>query len=114
MTPLPRRPDWCPDYTCQPLTSLWDTDDERTGTCIGKMEAAQDHGSLKSINDKRWCVHSGSLRQLMVNNDDFEFFIYQMTIAAQRDGKPLKLWMLNKIKEQKAQVRAAAYRFGSL
>ena len=88
---MANRPSFCPDHTCTPLTSL-DMREDVTGTCIGKM--AQPIGHSGVLNDKQWCIMSGKLSQLQVNNEDFEFFIYQMAMAAKRDGTPLKFWMV--------------------
>lgn len=98
---MSKRPSFCPDQSCSPLTTLDDTND-RTGTCIGKLSAPTDHGDLKGVNDKRWCIMSGSLSQLMVNDDDFEFFILQMGQAAKADGKPLRFWALKTLENQEA------------
>lgn len=88
------RPDWCPDKKCKPLTSAASTDAEKTGSCMGKLAQPTDHGRSKAINDKSWCVMSGNLSRLMVNNDDFEFFIYQMAMACKFDGLPLTFTFL--------------------
>ena len=92
------RPPWCPDTSCIPLTALSGIDEDKTGTCIGKMESPINHGGVE--NDKQWCINSGGLSQLQVNNEDFEFFIYQMVVAAKRDGIPLKLWLLKALNRE--------------
>lgn len=95
------RPSWCPNPTCTPMTSLGSISDEKAGSCIGKLAQPADHGSLKGINDKQWCVLSGRLAQIQLNNEDMEFFIYQMASAAKTDGKPLTFWMAKTLEENK-------------
>lgn len=94
---MSKRNDWCPNQDCTPLTTLLGEE----GSCIGKLPKATDHGELKGINDKRWCIRSeGTISNIMLNNEDMEFFIYQMGCAAKADGQSLKFWALKTLEHQ--------------
>jgi len=94
------RPIWCCDENCRPLNAFnVEGDHDQTGMCLGRLETATNHGSLKGINDLSWCVLSEGRSRLLVNKDDLISFMILFAAGLKRAGKPLPKWVAEEIQK---------------